>query len=80
MTVVFILCIALSAIFQTAEFGWLDQQYNGYTRLRVSYILKLLIVVFAVGTSIAMVRSMLRYRLTLGRSHGLEVQICCSGL
>jgi hypothetical protein len=55
MTVVFIVCIALSAIFQTAEFGWLNREYEGYTRLRISYILKLLIVIAAVGTAIAMV-------------------------
>jgi hypothetical protein len=58
MTVVFIVCIALSAICQTAEFGWLNQEYDGYTRLRVSYILKLLIVIAAVGTAIAMVSSL----------------------
>jgi hypothetical protein len=55
MMVVFIVCIALSAILQTAEFGWLNRGYEGYTRLRISYILKLLIVIAAVGTTIAMV-------------------------
>lgn len=55
MTVVFIVCIAISAVCQTAEFGWLDAQYEGCARLRISYILKLLIVILAVGTAIAMV-------------------------
>jgi hypothetical protein len=55
MTGVFVSCIALSAIFQTAEFGWLNSEYEGFTRLRISYILKLSIVVGAIGTTIAMV-------------------------
>jgi hypothetical protein len=55
MTLVFIVCIAISAICQTAEFGYLNDQYEGYTRLRVSYILKLLIVIGAIGTAVAMV-------------------------
>ena len=55
MTLVFIVCIAISAICQTAEFGYLNSEYEGYTRLRVSYILKLLIVIGAIGTTIAMV-------------------------
>jgi hypothetical protein len=58
--VVFIVCIALSAICQTAEFGWLNAEYEGYTRLRISYILKLIIVIMAIGTAIAMVPSPLR--------------------
>jgi len=56
MAGVFVVAIALSAICQTAEFGWLERSYEGYTRLRVSYLLKLIIVVSAVGTAIAMVR------------------------
>jgi hypothetical protein len=55
MTIVFIVCIALSAICQTAEFGMLHREYEGYTRLRISYIMKLFIVVAAIGTAIAMV-------------------------
>jgi hypothetical protein len=55
MTGVFAVAIALSAICQTAEFGWLERSYEGYTRLRVSYLLKLFIVVTAIGAAIAMV-------------------------
>jgi hypothetical protein len=55
MTGVFIVCIAFSAICQTAEFGWLNTRYEGFTRLRRSYIMKLVIVVTAIGTAIAMV-------------------------
>jgi len=54
MTGVFVVAIALSAICQTAEFGWLERSYEGYSRLRVSYLMKLFIVVTAVGTAIAM--------------------------
>jgi len=59
-TIVFIVSIALSAIFQTAEFGWLNKEYDGYSRLRISYILKLITVVSAVGTTIAMVPFLIR--------------------
>lgn len=55
MTTVFVACIALSAICQTAEFGWLNAEYEGFHRLRKSYIMKLFVVVSAVGTAIVMV-------------------------
>lgn len=53
-TGLFVVCIAISAICQTAEFGWLNKNYEGYNRLRVTYFMKLGIVIGAVGTSIAM--------------------------
>jgi hypothetical protein len=55
MTGVFIGGISISAICQTAEFGWLNAEYEGFTRLRRSYIMKLVIVIAALGTAIAMV-------------------------
>jgi hypothetical protein len=64
MTGVFIVAITLSAICQTAEFGWLERSYEGYSRLRVSYLMKLFIVVSAVGTAIAMVCDPTRVLLT----------------
>lgn len=55
MSGIFIICVAISAICQTAEFRWLNEDYEGYTRLRTSYMLKLITVVAAIGTTVIMV-------------------------
>jgi Frag1/DRAM/Sfk1 family len=70
MTAVFIVCLAISAICQTAEFGWLNREYEGFTRLRISYIMKFCIVIAAIGTAIAMVISPANRRLKEGCFNG----------
>jgi len=46
MTSSFVVFLAISEIFHTAEFGFLNVDYEGdYTRLRKSYIMKLVIVI-----------------------------------
>lgn len=55
MSGIFIVCVAISAICQTAEFGWLNEDYEGYARLRISYMLKLITVVPAIVTTVVMV-------------------------
>ena len=54
MTLVFVVCVALSAIFHTAEIGWLRKDAPAFKHLRYSYMLKIAIVTVAVGTAIAM--------------------------
>ena len=54
MTLVFVVCIAISAIFHTAEIGWLRKDAPGFKYLRYSYMVKIAIVIVAVGTAIAM--------------------------
>lgn len=66
MTGVFIICLAISAICQTAEFKWLHREYEGFTRLRISYIMKFCIVIAAIGTAIAMVIYLQSLQLTTG--------------
>ncbi|BFZ62709.1 hypothetical protein YB2330_003819 [Saitoella coloradoensis] len=54
LTVVFIIFIALSAIFTTCEFRFLRKGYPDTRRLMLSYAAKILIVIFAVALAIAM--------------------------
>ena len=54
MTLVFVVCIALSAIFHTFELAWLRKDAPAFKHLRYSYLVKIVIVVFAVCTAIAM--------------------------
>jgi len=50
---VFMIGVALSAIFTVLEFRWLNKDYGGMTRLRVAYISKGVIVFVLVVLSIA---------------------------
>lgn len=66
MTAIFFGSIAISAICQTLEFKWLDEEYAGYRRLQISYKLKLITVLPGVGIAVAMVlhkMSLLIFRL-----------------
>lgn len=47
-TIGFIVCIAISAIFTTAEIGWLRMDHEGARMLRASYICKLVIITLAI--------------------------------
>ena len=55
MTAMFIVCIGISTIFHTAELGLLNKEYECYARLQISYKLKRITVVTAIGTALAMV-------------------------
>jgi len=50
---VFIVGVALSAIFTVAEFRWLRKDFPYHSRLRTSYMTKALIVTVMVAASIA---------------------------
>jgi hypothetical protein len=56
LSVVFIVSLSLSTLSQTIEFGWLNSEYECYTRLRISYILKVILVGPGVAIAIAMAR------------------------
>jgi hypothetical protein len=60
MAGVFIICITISVICQTAEFKWLNEEYESCSHLRISYMLKLIAVVPAIGTAVAMALSTTR--------------------
>ena len=53
-TCVFIVTVALSAITQTIEYKWLKKDNPDLRRLQISYTLKVVFAVTAVGTAIAM--------------------------
>lgn len=50
---VFIVGVALSAIFTVAEFAWLKKDYRFHTQLRTAYITKIVIVTILVVAAIA---------------------------
>lgn len=54
LTIGFIVCVALSAIFTCAEWGWLNSDYEAARYLRFSYLLKLLIILCAIAFAIVM--------------------------
>jgi hypothetical protein len=54
MTAGFTICIALSAAFQTIEFGYLRAEYKD-PHLQASFIFKMIIVSIAILTAIIMV-------------------------
>ncbi|ORY87578.1 Frag1/DRAM/Sfk1 [Protomyces lactucae-debilis] len=53
-TIGFIVCIALSAIFTTAEWGWLNTDYKSARMLKFSYTLKLIIILLAIVFAIVL--------------------------
>ncbi|BFZ55644.1 hypothetical protein PYCC9005_002685 [Savitreella phatthalungensis] len=54
LTIGFIVCVALSAIFTCSEIGWLNSDYASARWLRASYIVKLLIIILAIVFAIVM--------------------------
>lgn len=53
-TIGFIVLVAVSVIFTTAEWGWLDTDYESARALRFSYIIKLIIIVLAIICAIVL--------------------------
>ena len=47
-TIGFIVCVAISVICTTAEWGWLDSDYESARMLKFSYALKLVIIILAI--------------------------------
>jgi hypothetical protein len=68
MTVLFVVSILLSTISQTVEFSWLNKDYEDYLRLRISYIIKSIIVAFSVIISVVLVHARENGAYTIGSS------------
>jgi hypothetical protein len=60
-----IVALGLSVVFETVELGLLEHDDPGYHRLRVAYILKLVLVIPMIAMAIVMVFPSLNYILNI---------------